>query len=199
MAQLIVRNLEDTVVRALKEAAGRHGRSAEEEHREILRNALLVAPPEERRAVLLDMPDVGDQTRKEIHYNMGLMYQEMGQLQNARTQARRALQFDANFGPAYMLIGDVYVTAVQNQGSLERRDRAVYWLALDYYERARDVDPSVASRANANIRTYRAYMPTGEDIFYELDWTVGEVFSINYGPYSWINETTRVRRPYSGS
>lgn len=60
MAQLIVRNLEDEVVRALKERAGRHGRSAEEEHREILREALLVAPPEERKAVLLEMPDVGE-------------------------------------------------------------------------------------------------------------------------------------------
>lgn len=60
MAQLIVRNLEDEVVQALKEAAARHGRSAEEEHREILRNALLVASPEERKAVLLEMPDVGD-------------------------------------------------------------------------------------------------------------------------------------------
>lgn len=60
MAQLVVRALEEEVVRALKEAAGRHGRSAEEEHREILRNALLVAPPEERKSVLLDMPDVGE-------------------------------------------------------------------------------------------------------------------------------------------
>lgn len=60
MAQLIVRNLEDEVIAALKEVAGRHGRSAEEEHREILRNALLVAAPEERKAVLMEMPDVGD-------------------------------------------------------------------------------------------------------------------------------------------
>lgn len=60
MAQLIGRNLEEEVVRALQEAAGRHGRSAEEEHREILRKALLVAPPEDRKTVLLEMPDVGE-------------------------------------------------------------------------------------------------------------------------------------------
>lgn len=60
MAQLIVRNLEDEVVRALKERAGRHGHSAEEEHREILRRALLVAPPEDLKTVLLEMPDVGE-------------------------------------------------------------------------------------------------------------------------------------------
>lgn len=38
--QLIVRNLDDGLVRALKRRASRHGRSAEAEHREILRAAL---------------------------------------------------------------------------------------------------------------------------------------------------------------
>lgn len=60
MGQLIVRNLEAEVVRALKERAGRHGRSAEAEHREILRDVLLSAPSEDLKAVLLAMPDVGD-------------------------------------------------------------------------------------------------------------------------------------------
>lgn len=40
MAQLLVRNIEPAVVRELKRNAARHGRSAEEEHREILRKAL---------------------------------------------------------------------------------------------------------------------------------------------------------------
>ena len=60
MAQLIVRNLEDAVVRALQERAARKGRSTEAEHREILRVALGAA----RRAtplktLLREMPDVG--------------------------------------------------------------------------------------------------------------------------------------------
>jgi plasmid stability protein len=41
MAQLTVRNVDDQVVRALKQRAASHGRSAEAEHREILRAALL--------------------------------------------------------------------------------------------------------------------------------------------------------------
>ncbi len=41
MAQLTVRNVNDQVVRALKQRAAAHGRSAEAEHRELLRNALL--------------------------------------------------------------------------------------------------------------------------------------------------------------
>src|ERR1044071_203544 len=40
MAQLIVRNLDEALVRELKARAARKGRSAEEEHRAILREAL---------------------------------------------------------------------------------------------------------------------------------------------------------------
>jgi len=41
MAQLIVRKLEDKVVRKLKERAAQYGVSTEEEHRRILRETLL--------------------------------------------------------------------------------------------------------------------------------------------------------------
>ena len=41
MAQLTVRNIDERVVRALKKRAVGHGRSAEAEHREILRQSLL--------------------------------------------------------------------------------------------------------------------------------------------------------------
>jgi plasmid stability protein len=40
MAQLVVRNLDDDVKAALQRRARRHGRSTEEEVREILRNAV---------------------------------------------------------------------------------------------------------------------------------------------------------------
>ena len=40
MAQLIVRNLDDAVKRKLQRRAARHGRSMEEEIRDILRNAV---------------------------------------------------------------------------------------------------------------------------------------------------------------
>lgn len=40
MASLHVRNVDDDLVKRLKQRAARHGRSAEAEHREILRQAL---------------------------------------------------------------------------------------------------------------------------------------------------------------
>jgi antitoxin FitA len=48
VAQLTVRKLDDEIVRRLKIRAAEHGRSAEAEHREILKQALL---PEKRMGV----------------------------------------------------------------------------------------------------------------------------------------------------
>jgi antitoxin FitA len=56
MAQLIVRNVDDDLVRRLKRRAAEHGRSAEEEHRQLLRAALRSEGLVDR---LLEMPDVG--------------------------------------------------------------------------------------------------------------------------------------------
>lgn len=61
MAQLLVRGIEGEVVRELKIRAARHGRSAEEEHRQILREALRpVGPAQSLKELLLAMPDVGE-------------------------------------------------------------------------------------------------------------------------------------------
>lgn len=59
MPQLIVRNIEPEVVEALKVRAARHGRSAEAEHRELLRQALLRRPQGSLKEHLMAMPDVG--------------------------------------------------------------------------------------------------------------------------------------------
>jgi len=60
MSQLIVRNIAPEIVRALKRRAARHGRSAEAEHREILRTALRSEGGESSfKALLASMPDVG--------------------------------------------------------------------------------------------------------------------------------------------
>ena len=50
MATLTVRNLDDDVVKRLRIRAAEHGRSAEAEHREILRSTLLGAGREAARA-----------------------------------------------------------------------------------------------------------------------------------------------------
>lgn len=71
-AQLVVRNLDARIVKRLRERAAAHGRSAEAEHREILRAALL-APTEKKTfmEVLLEMPDAGDDADFERPRDLG--------------------------------------------------------------------------------------------------------------------------------
>ena len=59
MARLLVRDLDPEVVQALKRRAARHGRSAEAEHREILKQTLLGPKKKSFAEVLAAMPDVG--------------------------------------------------------------------------------------------------------------------------------------------
>jgi len=59
MAQLVVRNLPEELVKALKARAARHQRSAEQEHREILKAALAAPRRRPLAEVLASMPNVG--------------------------------------------------------------------------------------------------------------------------------------------
>ena len=59
MADLLVRGVDEELVRALKERAGAHGRSEEAEHREVLAAALARARKRSFAEVLASMPEVG--------------------------------------------------------------------------------------------------------------------------------------------
>jgi plasmid stability protein len=62
MAQLLVRNLEEELVRALQRRAAEHGRSTEAEHREILKEALREKPPAvDLKTFLEGMPEVSEE------------------------------------------------------------------------------------------------------------------------------------------
>ncbi len=59
MANLLVRDVDESLVKALKQRAGKHGRSAEAEHRAILAAALARTRPRSFAEVLASMPNVG--------------------------------------------------------------------------------------------------------------------------------------------
>lgn len=59
MANLLVRGVDEDLVRALKERAGAHGLSAEAEHRQILEAALSRPKKRSFAEALTAIPDVG--------------------------------------------------------------------------------------------------------------------------------------------
>jgi plasmid stability protein len=62
MAQLLVRKVSDELVKALKQRAAKHNRSAEQEHREILKAALHGPRRRHLAEVLMEIPSVGEDT-----------------------------------------------------------------------------------------------------------------------------------------
>jgi antitoxin FitA len=59
MANLIVRNIDEAIVKALKMRASQHGISAEAEHRKILAQVLLKPQKKSFAEVLGQIPNVG--------------------------------------------------------------------------------------------------------------------------------------------
>ncbi len=137
-------------------------------------------------------------TKKRIALEIAETYQNTDDLRNARRFARQASQIDPNWGEPYMRMASIYAAAVSHctRGKkIERDDRTVYWLVLDYLDKARSVDSSLASRVNQQYQSFQNVMPQAEDKFFR-DWQTGDTFKIDGSIgecYSWINETTKVR------
>ena len=62
MPSLVVRNLDDSIINALKQRAVEHRRSTEAEHRAILAEVLLKPPRKTFAEALATIPDVGTDT-----------------------------------------------------------------------------------------------------------------------------------------
>jgi len=145
----------------------------------------------------LDLAETNSQ-RKTALMQLADINQNMGNLQEARRHVRRGLQLDRNWGEAYIKIADIYAAAIRQCTSgrpMERDDRAVYWLVLDYLDRARNADSSVANTVQRQYRTYEPVAPTSEDKFFR-GWETGDEIQIGSNIsdcYAWINETTTVR------
>jgi len=107
-----------------------------------------------------------------------------------RQFASRSLEVNPNQGQPYLLIGQAYAQAAANvypDDAVLRK--VVFCLAVDKFERARQVDPSVANDANSLISTYRGYFPSRDETFMHPDVEEGASFTVG----GWINERTTVR------
>ena len=130
----------------------------------------------------------------QVHYGLGQAYQQTGNLSQARRSFQDALREDASYGPALMAIGDLYATAVSECGSMEVQDRAVYWLVVDYFNRAKQAEPRLSNQANQKIRTYQNYYPTQEMLFFR-NLEPGQSYTVEGSCYGWIGESTTVKAP----
>jgi tetratricopeptide (TPR) repeat protein len=115
------------------------------------------------------------------------IYAKESALAEARGYARKALSINPNYCEANLLIGDIYVAASSGFDGDNFEKRTIFWLATDYFVKARrGVDCSLDA-AN-KISTYKKHFPNKEEAFMR-DLKDGAPYKIG----GWINETTKAR------
>ena len=119
--------------------------------------------------------------------NLAFCYMNLGNYSRGRDAARRAAQVDPTAGEPYLIIAQLYAeSSKQFSGDLE--SKAVFWAAVDKCQKAKQIDTSVADRANSLIHAYSQYFPSMETIFFN-DYNEGQSYTVG----GWIGETTTIR------
>lgn len=108
---------------------------------------------------------------KKILCDMATSYKELGQFSTGRTQARRALQIDPNYGLAHIVIGEIYEAQAEKCYTARGKklpefdDKLVYDLAYkEYVEAAKDLQ--FKDLAERKINYVKDFRPTKEDLFF---------------------------------
>jgi len=102
--------------------------------------------------------------------------------------AKKSISNNPEFGDAYILEGDIYAQYSKFYGKNEFEHQSLYWLAVDCYTKAKQVDPDVFAKANSKINIYRQYFPDKETLFFQ-GFQPGQKYTIG----SWINKSTITR------
>lgn len=133
-------------------------------------------------------PESDEATDAQYNYELATFCYKNGHAAKAYAAARKAAELDASLaGKAYFLMANIWGTA--NCGGDEIEKRAPYWVAVDYLQKARSADPSLAEEAGKQIAQYAKYYPqTAEAFMYDL--TDGKSYTVSCNG---MTATTTVR------
>ena len=133
-----------------------------------------------------------DDPLKKAKYNLlnaKIYYGDIKNFPQSRKYALAAAKNRPNWGEPYILIGKLYASSGPLCGPGRGWDsQIVTWPAIDMFQKAKSVDPTVSDEANKWITTYRKYMPSTEDIF-QRSLKKGSSFRVG----CWIQENTTIR------
>jgi tetratricopeptide (TPR) repeat protein len=126
-------------------------------------------------------------TMKAIYkYNIARIYQTKGQYSTARTYAEEAIKLKSNYGLPYIVIATMFAASPVGEDAFEKSK--TYWVVIDMLERAKAVDPTIASDAQKLIGQYKGHCPKKEESFMH---SITPGTSVTVG--GWIGKTTTAR------
>ncbi len=129
-----------------------------------------------------------------VYFNIGIAHQQEGRLASAgRSSVAHSMQI-LRMSRRSLQSATCTRRRFRVADRLSGEDRAVYWLAADYFDRAasRAENDAYANQARQRRQQIQRFFPTAEDKFFK-NWNPGDRYTINYGCYTWIGETTTVR------
>lgn len=108
--------------------------------------------------------DLDAATRAEYTYQLAAYCFKSGRNAQAFEAAKKVPELDPSLaGKAYFLIGTIWGQA--RCGGNEVTGRANYWVAVDYFAKARAADESLAEEAQRYISRFSAFYPSVGDAF----------------------------------
>jgi len=147
---------------------------------------------DEAAATLLDAIErCGDDVAKAADYSFELgsfYFKKQQKYAEAVNVTKAAIDLNPNLaGKCYLLLGTIWASAPCGGNELEKR--AKYWVAVDFMNKAREADASLASEADDLASQYRRYFPQQADAFM-YDVQDGNSYTVSC---SGMRESTTVR------
>lgn len=130
--------------------------------------------------------------KADLAYRIAYRYYKSGSYSKARALCYKAAEMKEGWGEPYMLIGTMYASSGKRcdpSGSGTGWDaQVVAWAAMDMWNKAKSIDPSVADKARSLVSKYYKYLPTKGDIF-QRGHKEGQSYKIG----CWMGVTTTIR------
>ena len=132
-------------------------------------------------------PESDEATDAQYYYEMAAFCYKNGMRGKAAEAARKAVDMDFGYaGKAYLILGNLWASATCGE-TVDKWAR--YWAAADYYQKARNADPSIADEAAASLGSVSRYYPEASEAFM-YDLTKGQSYTVSCNG---MTATTTVR------
>ncbi len=113
-----------------------------------------------------------------------------GNYSGARSTAKQALDIDPKKAEACIVIGNAISYGASNCKALKFGGPEVFWVAVDYYNKAASIaeDPEIKAKALKKAAKNSSYFPREQDIFLKT-LNVGDSYKVG----CWVNASTTIR------
>ncbi len=132
--------------------------------------------------------DSDNETDGGYYYELAMYHHRLRNNLKAYESARKAAELNKTVaGKCYILMGTIWAQTVCQGNEIEKR--SPFWVAVDFMNKAKSVDPTLAEEANNYIRQYSVYYPkTTEAFMYDIN--DGDSYTVSCGG---LRATTTVR------